>query len=60
MSIRNKLMKIAGKDNFELDPHIKTSYILRLCIKYGLMLIRGGPGHWLPQYRQQRVYRFTR
>lgn len=42
MSIRTKLMKIAGKDNFELDPHIKTSYILRLCIKYGLMLIRGG------------------
>lgn len=41
MSIRKKLMKIAGKDDFELDPHIKTSYILRLCIKYGLMMIRG-------------------
>lgn len=42
MSIRSKLMKIAGKDDFELDPKIKTTYIVRLCVKYGVMLIRGG------------------
>lgn len=34
-------MKIAGKDDFELDPQIKTTYIVRLCVKYGVMLIRG-------------------
>jgi acetyltransferase-like isoleucine patch superfamily enzyme len=41
MSIRSNLMKIAGKDDFELDPQIKTTYIVRLCVKYGVMLIRG-------------------
>jgi hypothetical protein len=35
MPIRNKLMKMAGKGDFELDSQIKTSYIVRLCIKYG-------------------------
>lgn len=42
MSIKDKLMKIAGKGDFELDPQIKTSYIVRLCVKYGCMLIKGG------------------
>lgn len=41
MFIRNKLMKIAGKGDFKLDPRVNTSYILRLCIKYGCMMIRG-------------------
>lgn len=51
MSIKDKLMKIAGKGDFELDPRIKTSYIVRLCIKYGVMLIRGGvPVYWLQGY----------
>lgn len=34
-------MKIAGKENFVLDPHIKTSYLLRLRIKYACMLLKG-------------------
>lgn len=42
MSIKDKLMKIAGKGDFELDPQIRTLYIVRLCVKYGCMLIKGG------------------
>lgn len=41
MNIKQKLLKIAGKDNFELDENINFTYILRLCYKYGCMLIRG-------------------
>lgn len=41
MSIRKKLMKIAGKDDFELDSRITTSYIVRLSWKYGWMMVRG-------------------
>ena len=29
MSVINRLLKIAGKDNFQLDPAIGTEYILR-------------------------------
>ena len=35
------LLKIAGKDNFQLDSNIDTEYILRQCWKYGWMMIRG-------------------
>lgn len=35
------LLKIAGKDNFDIDPNVGTGYILRLCWKYGLMMLRG-------------------
>ena len=35
------LLRIAGKDNFQLDPDIDTGYILRQCWKYGRMVIRG-------------------
>ena len=41
MKIIDKLLKIAGKDNFKLDPEIGTGYILRQCWKYGWMMIRG-------------------
>lgn len=41
MRIVDKLLKIAGKDNFQLDPQIDTEYILRQCWKYGWMMIRG-------------------
>lgn len=41
MSLKQKLLKIAGKDNFELDSNISTKYILKLCFKYGFMMIRG-------------------
>lgn len=34
-------MKLAGKQDFELDNDIPTSYIMRLCWQYGRMLIRG-------------------
>lgn len=41
MSLKQKLLKIAGKENFELDSNISTKYVLRLCFKYGFMMIRG-------------------
>lgn len=41
MSVLNILLKIAGKDNFQLDSEIDTGYILRQCWKYGWMMIRG-------------------
>lgn len=41
MKIVDKLLKIAGKDNYHLDPSIDTNYILRQCWKYGWMMLRG-------------------
>lgn len=41
MYLKQKLLKIAGKDNFELDTSISTKYVLRLCFKYGFMMLRG-------------------
>ncbi len=41
MSIIDKLLKLAGKENFHLAPEIGTSYILRQCWKYGWMIVRG-------------------
>lgn len=41
MSLKSKLLKIAGKDNFELASDISTQYVMMLCLKYGMMLIRG-------------------
>lgn len=35
------LLKMAGKDEFQLDKRIDTKYILHLCWKYGLMMLRG-------------------
>ena len=41
MKIEKFLLKIAGKNDFELDSRISTWYILRTCWNYGRMLIRG-------------------
>lgn len=41
MSLKNKLMKIAGKDDFAIDDDISTGYVLKLSLKYGCMMIRG-------------------
>lgn len=41
MSVIDVLLRIAGKDNFRLDPYIDTGYILRQCWKYGWMMVRG-------------------
>lgn len=41
MSVIDVLLRIAGKDNFQLDPDIDTGYILGQCWKYGWMLVRG-------------------
>ena len=41
MSLKQKLLRIAGKENFELDSNISTKYVLILCVKYGFMMIRG-------------------
>ncbi|MGC4017991.1 MAG: acyltransferase [Muricomes sp.] len=35
------MLKIVGKDNFQLDERIGIKYILRLCWKYGWMMLRG-------------------
>lgn len=41
MNVIDILLKIAGKDNFQLDPEIDMGYILRQCWKYGWMMVRG-------------------
>lgn len=41
MDVVDKLLKNAGKDNFQLDPAIGIGYILHQCWKYGWMMIRG-------------------
>ncbi len=41
MSITDKLMKIAGKDDFHMDERISNGYIMHLCWKYGWMVLRG-------------------
>ena len=41
MDIRNKLLKLAGKEKFHLDDNIPFSYLVRLCWKYGWMYICG-------------------
>lgn len=41
MSLMQMLLKIAGKDNIQLDNGISKGYIFHLCWKYGWMMIRG-------------------
>ena len=41
MRIVDKLMKVAGKDDFHMDERISMGYIVRLCWKYGWMVLRG-------------------
>lgn len=35
------LLKIAGKNDFPIDKSVSSLYVARLCVKYGLMLLRG-------------------
>lgn len=41
MKLINKIAKLAGKENFEVDNDIEISYMIRICFKYGTMKIRG-------------------
>lgn len=41
MFVIDKFLKLAGKENFQLDPAIEERYILRQCWKYGWMIVRG-------------------
>lgn len=41
MAFTNTLLKLAGKRDFKLDRSIPTGYIVRECITYGLMMVRG-------------------
>lgn len=41
MSLKSLLLKMAGKENFNLDSKIGMDYIARQCWKYGWMMIRG-------------------
>ena len=41
MRVLDILLRIAGKDNFQLDSEIDIGYILQQCWKYGWMMIRG-------------------
>ena len=41
MNIIEKLLRISGKKNFTIDKRIGVGYILGLCWKYGLMMVRG-------------------
>lgn len=41
MKLTHILLKLAGKDDFALDARIGLGYIVRICWKYGWMLVRG-------------------
>ena len=41
MSIIDRLLKLAGKENFQMDPAIGKGYIFQQCWKYGCMMVRG-------------------
>lgn len=41
MTVVDKFLKIAGKNDFKIDKNIRTGYIMHLCWKYGWMMIRG-------------------
>lgn len=41
MRLKNQLLKIAGKEKFTLDKKVSLLYLVRICWKYGWMLIRG-------------------
>lgn len=41
MTLINKMLRIAGKDHFEIDKRVGSGYIFRLCWKYGWMMLRG-------------------
>lgn len=41
MSVVEKLLKFAGKNKFKIDKRISKVYIIRLCCKYGWMMVRG-------------------
>ena len=41
MALTERLLKIAGKNDFELDSRISKGYVLRICMKYALMMLRG-------------------
>ncbi len=41
MGVLDKLLKIAGKEDFQINSSIGTGYIIRQCWKYGWMMIRG-------------------
>lgn len=41
MKLIDSFLKMAGKEDFEIDSEIGTAYILRQCWKYGWMMLRG-------------------
>jgi len=41
MKLRQLLLKIAGKDGFQLDSRITNGYLFRICWRYGWMMVRG-------------------
>ena len=55
MNAVETLLKIAGKENTEIDRKIGVGYIMRLCWKYGWMLVRG-KAFALAKGKYQTVY----
>ena len=41
MPFIDKVFKLAGKEEFKIDKKISKGYIIRICLKYGFMIIRG-------------------
>lgn len=41
MRVIDKLLMLAGKENFSLDPAIGKGYVFHQCLRYGGMMIRG-------------------
>ena len=41
MKLIDLLLKIAGKESFEIDKRISKKYLISCCLKYGMMIFRG-------------------
>ena len=41
MKLIDKLLVFTGKKDFKIDEKISIAYIMRVCWKYGWMMIRG-------------------
>ena len=53
MKIIDIFLKIAGKNDFSVDDRVEWTYIMRLCWKYGMMMIRG----WIVSLSHPKISR---
>lgn len=36
-----RMLKLAGREGMKIDPGVSTGYLLRICVRYGTMMLRG-------------------